>query len=436
MIDRYTRPEMGKIWSEQNKFQKWLDVELAVCEVFAEQGKIPQDSFQTIRDRAKFDVKRILEIEAVTNHDVIAFLTNVAENVGPDSRFIHYGMTSSDVLDTALAMQIHESGKLIMENLVKLKDVLGRRAVEFKDTPCIGRSHGVHAEPITFGLKLALWYDEMRRQIKRLEFANEMIRVGKISGAVGTFAFIDPEIEERACEKLGLQPAPISTQIIQRDRHAQFISTLALIAASLEKIATEIRALQKTEVLEVEESFARGQKGSSAMPHKRNPITCERISGMARLIRGNSIAALENVILWHERDISHSSVERVIFPDSCIAIDYMLSKMIKLMENLQVYPENMKKNLELTRGLIFSQALLLKLTDKGMVREDAYKVVQQLSHSIWNSEKKFHDVVRESGEIKKHLSENEIDSCFDLNINLRNVDQIFKRVGLTGVKEN
>ncbi len=436
MIDRYTLPEMGRIWSEQNKFQKWLDVELAVCEVFAEQGKIPRESIQVIRDRAKFDVKRILEIEAVTNHDVIAFLTNVAENVGPDSRFIHYGMTSSDVLDTALAMQIHEAGKLIMDDLVKLKVVLGRRAVEFKDTPCIGRSHGVHAEPITFGLKLALWYEEIARQIKRLDFANEMIRVGKISGAVGTFAFIDPEIEERACEKLGLLPAPISTQIIQRDRHAQFILTLALIAATLEKITTEIRALQKTEVLEVEEFFARGQKGSSAMPHKRNPITCERISGMARLIRGNAVAALENVTLWHERDISHSSVERVIFPDSCIAIDYMLNKMIKLMENLLVYPENMEKNLKLTRGLVFSQALLLKLIDKGMVREDSYKIVQQLSHSIWNSKKEFHDVVKESGEVKEYLSENEIDSCFDLNINLRNVDQIFKRVGLTGIKEN
>jgi len=430
MIERYTRPEMGRIWEEENKFQKWLDVELAVCEVYSEVDKIPKSSFQTIKERAKFEVKRILEIEKETNHDVIAFLTNVAENVGPDSRFIHYGMTSSDVLDTALALQILEAGKVLKDDLLELKEVLGRRAVEFKDTACIGRSHGIHAEPITFGLKLALWFEEMNRHIERFDQANEMMRVGKISGAVGTFAYVDPEIEEKVCELLGLKADPISTQIIQRDRHAHFISTLSLIAATLEKIATEIRALQKTEVLEVEEFFAKGQKGSSAMPHKRNPITCERIAGMARLIRGNAIAATENVTLWHERDISHSSVERVIFPDSCITLDYMLQKTIKLIENLQVYPENMMKNMNITQGLIFSQALLLKLTDKGVTREDSYKLVQKLAHSIWNTEKEFHSVVKESDEAKQYLSEEEIDSCFDIKVNLRNVEAIFKRVGL------
>ncbi|HDL17889.1 MAG TPA: adenylosuccinate lyase [Bacteroidetes bacterium] len=430
MIDRYTRPEMGRIWSEQNKYQKWLDVELAVCEVYMEMGKIPRESFEVIRKKADFDVTRILEIEKTTNHDVIAFLTNVAENVGADSRFIHHGMTSSDVLDTAMAMQIHQAGKLLLADLQQLRGTLGERAVEFKDTPCIGRSHGVHAEPVTFGLKLALWYEETGRHIDRLQQANEMLRVGKISGAVGTFAYVDPEVEERACAKLGLNPAPISTQIIQRDRHAQFITTLSLIAATLEKMATEIRALQKTEVLEAEEYFSKGQKGSSAMPHKRNPITCERITGLARLLRGNTVAALENVTLWHERDISHSSVERVIFPDSCITLDYMLNKMNKLIENLLVYPENMLRNLNLTQGLIFSQGLLLKLTDKGLTREDAYQQVQKLAHSIWNRKQDFETVVLASEKVKQYLSEDEIRSCFDLKINLRHVDTIFKRLGL------
>ena len=435
MIDRYTRPEMGLIWSEQNKFQKWLDVELAVCAVSAEMGKIPQPDWQVIRERARFELQRIEEIEKVTNHDVIAFLTNVAENVGAASRYIHYGMTSSDVLDTALALQIREAGELLLADVRRFAAVLAKRAVEFKDTVCIGRTHGIHSEPITFGLKLALWYEEFRRHETRLQQAIEMIAVGKISGAVGTFAYIDPEVEEKACAKLGLRPASIATQIIQRDRHAQFITTLALVGASLEKIATEIRALQKTEVLEVEEYFARGQKGSSAMPHKRNPITCERVAGLARILRGNALAAMENISLWHERDISHSSVERVIFPDSCIALDYMLYKMISLIEHLQVYPENMLRNLNLTRGLVFSQALLLRLTEKGMSREDAYQVVQKLAHSIWHSDQNFQTIIKESSEIRQFLSDAEIDACFDLKVNLRHVDTIFKRVGLIQSKE-
>lgn len=430
MIERYTRPEMGEIWSEQNKFQKWLDVELAVCEVYAEIGKIPKESNTIIQEKAQFDVKRILEIEQETNHDVIAFLTNVAENVGPDSRFIHYGMTSSDVLDTAMALQTVEAGQLLKKDLLELRKVLGKRALEFKDTPCIGRSHGVHAEPITFGLKLALWYEEIGRHLERLDQANEMVRVGKISGAVGTFAYIDPEIEEKTCEKLGLKPALISTQIIQRDRHAHFLSTLALAGATLEKIATEIRALQRTEILEAEEYFSKGQKGSSAMPHKRNPITCERIAGMARLLRGNVIAGMENVTLWHERDISHSSVERVIFPDSCIILDYMLNKTTNLIDKLVIYPENMMYNLKITKGLIFSQALLLRLTDKGVTREDAYKLVQKLAHSIWNTETEFQTVALESDELKQYLSVYDINACFNLKVNLRHVDTIFKRIGL------
>lgn len=431
MIARYTRKEMGKIWSEQNKFQKWLDVELAVCEAFADVGIIPSDAWMNIRDRSSFSIDRILEIEAVTDHDVIAFLTNVAENVGPDSRYIHYGMTSSDVLDTALALQIVEAGNLLMADIQGFLQALKQRAIEFKNTPCIGRTHGVHSEPITFGLKLALWYSEFKRHQTRLANAIEDMRVGKISGAVGTFAFVDPEIEENACKKLSLKPAAISSQIIQRDRHAYFITTVALIASSLEKVATEIRALQKTEVLEVEEYFAKGQKGSSAMPHKRNPITCERVSGLARLLRGNAQAALENVNLWHERDISHSSVERVIFPDSCIALDYMLHKMIGIIEKMHVYPETMLANLHKTKGLVFSQALLLKLTEKGASREEAYKMVQSTAHSIWKKENQdYKQVVLESEEIHSYLSKAEIESCFDLKKNLQHVDTIFKRLEL------
>ncbi len=430
MIERYTRPEMGRIWSEQNKFQKWLDVELAVSEVLAEMGKIPQEAWQVIRQKAAFSVDRIQELEKITNHDVNAFLDNLAENIGPESRYVHYGLTSSDVLDTAMALQIQEAGRILQKDLRQLRAVLADRAKEFKKTPCIGRTHGVHAEPITFGLKLALWYAEVGRHQQRLSAALENLRVGKISGAVGTFANIEPEVEERVCAKLGLRPAPISNQIIQRDRHAQFMTTLALIASSLEKFATEIRALQKTEVLEVEEYFGKGQKGSSAMPHKRNPIICERISGMARLLRGNALAAMENVTLWHERDISHSSVERIIFPDSCIALDYILNKMKDVIARLQVYPENMMRNLKRTKGLIFSQPLLLKLTEKGLTRQEAYRLVQSVAHSIWNTEQDFYTAVRQSDVIEAHLSPEEIEECFDLNRQLRHVDTIFRRLGL------
>ncbi len=431
MIDRYTLPKMGKIWTEENKFQKWLDVELAVCEVFAETEKIPSSAWINIREKARFNVDRILEIEAEINHDVIAFLTNVAEYVGPDSRYIHYGMTSSDVLDTALALQIVESGNLLLADIKGVLSVLKRRALEFKNTPCIGRTHGVHSEPITFGLKVALWYSEFKRHEKRLVNAIEDMRVGKISGAVGTFAYIDPQIEEKACAKLGLKPAEISNQIIQRDRHAHFMTAVALIASTLEKVSIEIRALQKTEVLEVEEYFAKGQKGSSAMPHKRNPIICERISGMARLMRGNALAALENVPLWHERDISHSCVERVIFPDSCIILDYILNKMKDVIDRLLVYPDTMLNNLQKTKGLIFSQALLLKLTEKEVSREKAYEIVQSLAHSIGNKNTvDFKQVVLESEEIHSYISKDEIDTCFDLKNNLKHVNTIFERIGL------
>jgi len=430
MISRYTRPEMGRIWTEENKFQKWLDVEIASCEAQAELGRIPKAAVKTIRERARFEVDRIEEIEREVNHDVIAFLTNVAEHVGPDSRFIHLGMTSSDVLDTANGLLLKEAGQLLLADLQKLREVLARRAVEFKDTPSIGRTHGVHAEPITFGLKLALWYEETNRNIRRLKEAVRSVSVGKISGAVGTFAHLDPRVEELVCRKLGLEPEPVSNQIVQRDRYAEFLSTLAIIASSLEKFATEIRALQKTEVLEVEEYFSKDQKGSSAMPHKRNPITCERIAGMARVLRGNALAGFENITLWHERDISHSSVERIILPDSTIALDYMLNKMIHVIETLQVYPNNMLRNLKLTHGIIFSQPLLLQLVEKGLTREKAYRMVQQRAHKAWAENKEFKEAVSNDPEIRKYLSGAEIERIFDLKNNLRNVDTIFRRIGL------
>ncbi len=430
MIARYTRPEMGKIWTDENKFRKWLQVELAVCEVQTELGRIPKESFRRIKSRANFDVRRIAEIEAEVNHDVIAFLTSVAEFVGPDSRYIHLGMTSSDVLDTANALLLKEAGELLLKDLFALRDVLARRALEFKDTPCIGRTHGVHAEPMTFGLKLALWYEETRRNIERLKAAIEAISVGKISGAVGTFAHLDPVVEEKTCAKLGLKLAPVSNQVVQRDRYAQFVTTLAIIASSLEKFSTEIRALQKTEVLEAEEFFSKGQKGSSAMPHKKNPITCERIAGMARVLRGYALTALENVTLWHERDISHSSAERIILPDGTIALDYILNKMTQIVAQLQVYPENMRRNLELTRGVIFSQPLLLLLAEKGLTREEAYRLVQKRAHTAWQSGQDFKEAVKNDPEFRRHLSDKEIDRAFDLKYNMRNVDAIFRRIGL------
>jgi adenylosuccinate lyase len=430
MIERYTRPAMGGIWTDKNKFQTWLDIEIFACEAQAEMDVIPKDAAALIRQRARFDEKRISEIEETVRHDVIAFLTNVGEYVGPESRYIHLGMTSSDILDTGLALQMKQSADLLLSALQKLHKLLRKRALEFKSTVMIGRTHGIHAEPITFGLKLAIWYDEISRNIRRLEQARDTISCGKISGAVGTYGHIDPFVERYVCEKLGLRPAPISTQILQRDLHAEFISTLAIIGSSLEKFATEIRHLQKTEVLEVEEYFSKGQKGSSAMPHKRNPITCERVAGLARVLRGNALAAMENIALWHERDITHSSVERIIIPDSCILLDYMLSIFTEVVEKLMVYPDRMKENVELTHGLIFSQEVLLALIKKGMKREDAYAVVQKHAMEVWRVKTDFKKLLLSDASVRQHLSEKELQELFDLTKSIRNVDYIFKQVGI------
>jgi adenylosuccinate lyase len=430
MIARYTRPHMGAIWEDKNKFRIWLEIELLACEAQAELGIVPREAVRVMRERATFDVARIDEIEREVKHDVIAFLTNVGEYVGQEARFMHVGMTSSDVLDTCLAVQMKQSGELLLEDLAHLRDVLARRAREFKYTVMVGRTHGIHAEPTTFGLKLALWYDETRRNIARLASAIERISVGQISGAVGTFEHLSPKVEDYVCAKLGLHPAPVSTQILQRDRHAEFMSVLAVIGSSLEKVATEIRHLQKTEVLEAEEFFSQGQKGSSAMPHKRNPITCERIAGLSRVLRGNAMAAMENVALWHERDITHSSVERVIIPDSCILLDYMLSVMADVLDKLLVYPNNMMKNLERTHGLIFSQSVLLALTKAGMKREDAYRTVQKAAMEVWETAKDFKELLQANAEIVRVLGKEAIDELFDLKKSIRHVDYIFNRVGL------
>jgi len=430
MIARYTRPQMGRIFTDENRYAIWLEIEILACEAQAQFGAIPESAVITIREKAKFNIDRINEIEAEVKHDVIAFLTSVGEFVGPDSRFIHLGMTSSDVVDTALSVQMKQAGELLLQDLTELRDVLARRAKEFKMTVMIGRSHGIHAEPTTFGLKLALWYDETRRNIKRLQSALETISVGQISGAVGTFAHLSPDVEEYVCSKLGLKPALVSTQVIQRDRHAEFLTTLAVIGSSLDKFATEIRHLQRTEVLEAEEFFSEKQKGSSAMPHKRNPITCEQISGLARLLRGNAQAALENVALWHERDISHSSVERVIVPDSCIVLDHMLSKFTNIIDKLLVYPENMKANMDITHGLLYSQPVLLALTKKGMKREDAYRIVQRSAMDVWRSKKNFKEMLQADAEVSAVLTSADLDEAFDPKKSLSNVDYIFKRVGL------
>lgn len=428
MIERYTLPEMGKIWQDEFKFNTWLQIEILACEARADMGEIPKTDVDVIKKKARFDVKRVLEIEETTRHDVIAFLTNVAEYVGPEARHIHYGMTSSDILDTTLSFQMKAAGELLLKKLFDLKNALKEKAIEHKHTVCVGRSHGIHAEPTTMGLKFALWFEEVKRNITRLQSAIETISVGQISGAVGTFEHLSPQVEEYVCKKMGLKPAPVSTQVIQRDRHAEFMSTLAVIAATLEKISVEIRHLQRTEVLEAEEYFSEGQKGSSAMPHKRNPIVSERISGLARILRANAIAAIENVALWHERDISHSSVERVIIPDSCIALDYMLDLAVKLIKNLLIYPENMIKNLNLTRGLVFSQTVLLKLVNKGISREDAYKIVQSCAMDVWaDNSKNLKDELLISSEVKKHLTEKEINEIFNYEKALKNIDHIFKR---------
>ena len=430
MIARYTRPAMGKIWEDENKFAIWLEIELLACEAQAGLGVIPAEAVRVMREKASFNIQRIEEIEREVKHDVIAFLTNVGESIGPEARFMHLGMTSSDVLDTCLALQMKQSGELLLDDLRKLQDVLARRAKEFKYTVMVGRTHGIHAEPTTFGLKLALWYDETRRNSARLSSALERISVGQISGAVGTFEHLSPKVEEYVCRKLGLKPAPVSTQILQRDRHAEFMSVLALIGSSLEKFATEIRHLQKTEVLEVEEFFSQGQKGSSAMPHKRNPITCERIAGLSRVLRGNALAAMENVALWHERDITHSSVERVVVPDSCILLDYMLGLMTDVLDKLLVYPENMKKNLERTHGLIFSQSVLLALTRKQMQREDAYRIVQSAAMEVWQTGKDFRELLLANQDVVRVLGRDALEEMFDVTKSLHNVEYIFTRVGL------
>ena len=428
MIERYSRSEMSRIWTIENKYRQWLKVEVAVCEALAERGDIPAQDMEEIRSKAGFDVKRIDEIEEETRHDVIAFLTSVAEHVGPASRHIHQGLTSSDVLDTALALQLKEASDLLMEDMDGLLRVLRRRAYEFKDTAMIGRSHGVHAEPMTFGLKFALWHAEMKRQRERLRRAAETVRAGKISGAVGTYANIDPDVEKRVCARLGLEPDPVSNQIVQRDRHAEFFTALALVGCSVEKIAVEIRHLQRTEVREAEEFFAAGQKGSSAMPHKRNPIGCENLSGLSRVLRGNALAAMENVPLWHERDISHSSVERVIGPDSTILLDYMLARVTRILDRLVVYPENMRRNLDLTGGLFFSQRVLLALTRKGVSREDAYRLVQANAMKVWERGTTLEEELLGDEEVGRWLGPEELKSAFDLGYHLKHVDVVFRQV--------
>lgn len=419
---------MTRIWEAENRYQKWLDVEIYACEAHAQLGNIPQEAVDRIKSKAKFDVPRIDEIERTVKHDVIAFLTSVSDYIGDDSRFVHLGMTSSDVLDTSFAMLLQEASDLIIDDIKRLMEVIKKRAMEHKMTPMIGRSHGIHAEPVTFGIKMALWYDEMRRNLRRMEAARETISYGKISGAVGTFANIDPKVEEYVCAKAGLKPAPCSTQIVQRDRHAEFFSTLAIIASSIDKFAVEIRHMQRTEVLEVEEFFSKGQKGSSAMPHKRNPVLSENLSGLSRLIRGYAVSAMENVALWHERDISHSSVERIIGPDATILMDFMLNRTIGLIENLVVYPDNMMKNLNLMGGLYNSQRVLLKLAGAGASRERAYELVQRNAMKVWEQKKDLCEELLNDADVRALLSETDIKEAFDLNYHLKHVDTIFTRV--------
>lgn len=430
MIERYIYPEMGAIWTLQHEFEVMLEIEIAACEAMAEIGLIPHEAVKTIKERATFDLDRVKEIEKVTNHDIIAFLTAVAEHVGEDSKYIHKGLTSSDVKDTALGVMMKKSADIILDDLKKFREVLRRRAAEHKYTPCIGRTHGIHAEPMTLGLKFALWQDEVSRNIERIEHAQKSVAVGKISGAVGTYANIDPRIEEYVCKKMGIARANLATQVIQRDRHAEYMTALAIVASSLEKFATEIRNLQRTDIREVEEYFSPGQKGSSAMPHKRNPITCERVAGLARIVRGNALASLENVSLWHERDITHSSVERVILPDSTITVDYCLRKFTNIIDKLLVYPDAMIANIEKTGGLIFSQRLLLAIVSKGVLREDAYKWVQRNAMAKWMQGEDFKTNVMNDEDIKKYLTKEEIEGCFEYSHYLRYVDTIMERFGL------
>ena len=428
MIPRYSRPEMARLWSDENRFGKWLEVEIAATEVLAERGIVPPEALAAIRERARFEVKRIEEIEREVQHDVIAFVSCVVEHVGPEGRWLHYGLTSSDVVDTALAMLVRDACDLIRPALQGLMDVVREKAFRHRHAPMIGRTHGVHAEPMTFGLKMALWHAELQRQLVRLDRARTTIAVGKLSGAVGTFSHLSPDVEEAVCSRLGLLPAPISSQILQRDRHGEVMTTLALIAASLEKFATEVRALQKTEVRELEEPFGKGQKGSSAMPHKRNPVGCEQVSGLARLVRSNSLAALENVALWHERDISHSSVERVIIPDSFLALDHMLHRFTRIVRGMTVNEDRMRQNLDLGKGLVFSGQLLLELTARGMRREDAYRVVQAHAMEAWKHSGDFRKLVQGDPDIGKILTPDEIDEVFRLERYFDHVDTIFDRV--------
>ncbi len=430
MIERYTLPDIGNIWSEENKLNNWLKIEIAACEGWMKLGKVPPEAVEAIKKRADFNIVRVKEIEAEVHHDVIAFLTNVAEYVGEESKYIHLGMTSSDILDTGLALQMRDSADLILDKLERLKEVVKEKALEYKYTLNIGRTHGVHGEPTTFGLKMVLWYTELERNIERIQQAREVISYGAISGAVGNFAHLDPKVEEHVCFTLGLKPCKVSTQIIQRDRHAQFLTTLAVVASSLEKMATEIRNLQRTEIFEVEEPFRKGQKGSSAMPHKRNPMMSERVAGLSRVIRGNCMAALENVALWHERDLTHSSVERVIIPDSCILLYYMLDKFIGIVKGLVINKDNMLENINKTHGLVFSQELMLALVGKGLLREDAYRIVQRNAMQSWTEKLGFKELVLNDQDIMSRMSVEEIDKVFDLSIYTDNIDYIFQRCGL------
>lgn len=430
MIPRYSLPEMTRIWADENKFRIWLEIEILICEALAKEGKIPLSSLNKIKKKANFNINRINELEKVIKHDVIAFLTNVAEYVGEDARFIHIGITSSDILDTTLAVQMKQAGEVLLKDLDSLKQVLKEKAKKYKYLPQIGRTHGVHAEPITLGLKFANWYDETNRNIERMKYAIETSSVGMISGAVGTYSYLSPKIEEYVCRKLKLKPAKISSQIISRDIHCQYINTLAVIGTTLEKIALEIRHLQRTEVLELEESFTKGQKGSSAMPHKKNPITAEQICGLARILRANTIPALENVALWHERDISHSSAERVIFPDSTILLDYTLNKIINLIKNIVVNENNISNNLGLLKGLYNSQYVMLKLTEKGLSREEAYQIVQDIALKCWNTKSDFRNELIKNKEIKKYLTNKEIDEIFNFKRFFKNIDYIYSRLNL------
>jgi len=430
MIERYSRPRMKRVWADENKFSKWLEVEIAVCDAWAEVGTVPREAIPKIK-LAKCNFRRMEELLQETHHDMTAFLGSVSESLGEESRFIHLGLTSSDVIDTALSLQMVEATEILTQDIKDLITALAQKAMEHKYTPMIGRTHGIHAEPVTFGLKLALWVEEMRRNLQRLADARKMISVGKISGAVGTYATVPPEVEQRACRKLGLMPAPVSNQVLQRDRHAQFVTTLAIVSGSLEKFATEIRGLQRTEVGEVGEPFGSGQTGSSAMPHKRNPELCERISGLARLVRGFALTALENIALWHERDISHSSTERVILPDACLVVDYCLALFTSIISGLQVFPQRMKKNMELTKGLVFSQRVMLALIDKGHTRQQAYEMVQRNAMRAWKGHKDFLSLLKSDDEVTASLPLPELEALFDYHYYLRHVDEVFQRLGLT-----